>query len=170
MCAKLFQSCPALCNPMDSSLSLLSMELSRQEYWNGLPCPPPGDLPDPGIEPPSLTSQLIVGYKYLPLYNLCTLLKNFFRVHPRPILTQLGFALKFRCFFMTCVHACCAKLFQSCLTLCDPVDSRACQAPLSIGFSVKNTGMGCHALLQGIFLTQGSNSCLFHLLHWQTGS
>ena len=117
-----------------------------------------------------LTSQLIVGYKYLPLYNLCTLLKNFFRVHPRPILTQLGFALKFRCFFMTCVHACCAKLFQSCLTLCDPVDSRACQAPLSIGFSVKNTGMGCHALLQGIFLTQGSNSCLFHLLHWQTGS
>ena len=61
MCAKLFQSCPALCNPMDSSLSLLSMELSRQEYWNGLPCPPPGDLPDPGIEPPSLTSPALAG-------------------------------------------------------------------------------------------------------------
>ena len=29
----------------------LSMGFSRQEYWNGLPCPPPGDLPDPGIEP-----------------------------------------------------------------------------------------------------------------------
>ena len=29
----------------------LSMEFSRQEYWSGLPCPPPGDLPDPGIEP-----------------------------------------------------------------------------------------------------------------------
>ena len=28
----------------------LSMRLSRQEYWSGLPCPPPGDLPDPGIE------------------------------------------------------------------------------------------------------------------------
>ena len=27
----------------------LSMEFSRQEYWSGLPCPPPGDLPDPGI-------------------------------------------------------------------------------------------------------------------------
>jgi len=26
------------------------MEFSRQEYWSGLPCPPPGDLPDPGIE------------------------------------------------------------------------------------------------------------------------
>ena len=28
----------------------LSMGFSRLEYWNGLPCPPPGDLPDPGIE------------------------------------------------------------------------------------------------------------------------
>ena len=30
-----------------------SMGFSRQEYWNGLPCSPPGDLPDPGIEPTS---------------------------------------------------------------------------------------------------------------------
>ena len=30
--------------------------------------------------------------------------------------------------------------------------------------------MGCHALLQGIFPTQGSNPCLLHLLHWQAGS
>jgi len=29
------------------------MGLSRQEYWSGLPCPPPGDLPDPRIEPVS---------------------------------------------------------------------------------------------------------------------
>ena len=29
----------------------LSMEFFRQEYWSGLPCPPPRDLPDPGIEP-----------------------------------------------------------------------------------------------------------------------
>ena len=29
----------------------LSMEFSRQKYWNGLPFPPPGDLPNPGIEP-----------------------------------------------------------------------------------------------------------------------
>ena len=34
----------------------LSMGFSRQEYWSGLPCPSPGDLPDPGIEPVSLTS------------------------------------------------------------------------------------------------------------------
>ena len=31
----------------------LSMGFSKQEYLNGLPCPPPGDLPDPGIEPSS---------------------------------------------------------------------------------------------------------------------
>ena len=30
---------------------------SRQEYWSGLPCPPPGNLPHPGIEPRSLTLQ-----------------------------------------------------------------------------------------------------------------
>ena len=29
------------------------MGFSRQEYWSGLPCPPPGDLPNPGIEPGS---------------------------------------------------------------------------------------------------------------------
>ena len=34
----------------------LSMGFSRHAYWSGLPCPPPGDLPDPGIEPMSLTS------------------------------------------------------------------------------------------------------------------
>ena len=33
-----------------------------------------------------------------------------------------------------------------------------------------NTGVGCHVLLQGIFLTQGSNPCLLHLVHWQAGS
>ena len=35
--------------------ALLSMESFRQEYWSGLPCLPPGNLPDPGIEPGSLT-------------------------------------------------------------------------------------------------------------------
>ena len=34
----------------------LSLGFSRQEYWSGLPCPPPGDLPDPGIKPASLVS------------------------------------------------------------------------------------------------------------------
>ena len=39
----------------------LSMGFSRQEYWSGLPCPPPGDLLDPGIEPGSLISPTLSG-------------------------------------------------------------------------------------------------------------
>ena len=39
----------------------LSMGFSRQEYWSGLPCPPPRTLPDPGIESVSLMSPVLVG-------------------------------------------------------------------------------------------------------------
>ena len=39
----------------------LSLGFSRQEYWSGLPCPPPGDLPNPGINPASLTSPALAG-------------------------------------------------------------------------------------------------------------
>ncbi|KAM7233934.1 hypothetical protein CapIbe_016070, partial [Capra ibex] len=37
--------------------ALLSTGFSRQEYWSGLPLPPPGDLPDPGMELGSPTQQ-----------------------------------------------------------------------------------------------------------------
>ena len=66
------------------------------------------------------------------------------------------------------MNACmCEKSPQLCLTLCDPMDhSLLCpwDSPN------KNTRVGCHALLQGIFPTQGSNLCLLHLLHWQADS
>ena len=39
----------------------LSREFSRQEYWSELPFPIPGDLPDPGTEPPSLMSPALAG-------------------------------------------------------------------------------------------------------------
>ena len=39
----------------------LSMGFSRQEYWSGLLCPPPGDLPHPGIEPMSLMPSALAG-------------------------------------------------------------------------------------------------------------
>ena len=51
------QSCPTLCNPMTVARQApLSMEFSRQEYWGGLSFPPPGDLPNPGIESTSPVS------------------------------------------------------------------------------------------------------------------
>ena len=39
----------------------LFVGFSRQEYWSGLPCPPPRDLPDPGMEPISLMSLALAG-------------------------------------------------------------------------------------------------------------
>ena len=39
----------------------LSMGFLRQEYWSGLPFPSPEDLPNPGIEPASLTSPALAG-------------------------------------------------------------------------------------------------------------
>ena len=64
------QSCPPLCKPIDSQAPL-SMGFSRQEYWSGLPCPPSGDLPDPGIEPASLMSPTLAGefFTTSSLYN-----------------------------------------------------------------------------------------------------
>ena len=46
------QSCLTLHDPWTvARQGRLSLGFSRQEYWSGLPFPPPGDLPDPGIEP-----------------------------------------------------------------------------------------------------------------------
>ena len=52
---KLLQLRPTLCDPMNhrNHEVPLSMGFSRQEYLSGLPCPSPGDIPDPGIKPRS---------------------------------------------------------------------------------------------------------------------
>ena len=61
------QSCLTLFDPMDcSSQAILAIGFSRQEYWCGLPFPPPGDLSDPGIEPMSPVWQAVS----LPLSHL----------------------------------------------------------------------------------------------------
>ena len=68
---------------------------------------------------------------------------------------------------LACVRA---KLLQLCPTLCDP---KNCSLPGSFvhGDSPgKNTGVGCHSLLQGIFPTQWWNPYLLCLLHWQADS
>ena len=66
----------------------------------------------------------------------------------------------------TCMYA---KSLQSCLSICDPMD---CSLPEPCPWDSpgKNTGMGCHTLLQEIFPTQGSKQCLLRLLHQQAGS
>ena len=109
------------------------MEFSSQKYWRGLPCPPLWDLPNPWIEIESLMSPSWAG-RFSSTRATWEA--------PQVLLCVLSHSLN--------------------LTLCDPMD---CSSP---GFSVhgdsqgKNTGVGCHALLQGIFPTQGSNLSLLH--------
>ena len=82
--------------------ALLSMAFSRQEYWSGLPSPPPGDLADPGIKSVSLVSPALAGrffttsatWETLPPYHLSSTAKVKVKV----------------------------KDAQSCPTLCDPMD------------------------------------------------
>jgi len=60
--AKSLQSCPTLFDPVDySHQAPLSMGFSRQEYWCGLPYPPPGNLTNSGIKLASLMSPALAG-------------------------------------------------------------------------------------------------------------
>ena len=59
VCAKLLQSCPTLCDPVDlAHQAPLSLGFFRQEYWSGQLFPSPGDLPNPGIQPGSCALQV----------------------------------------------------------------------------------------------------------------
>ena len=59
---------------------------------------------------------------------------------------------------------------QSCLTLCNPIDCSPPGSSVHGIFPGKDTGVGCHFLLQGIFPTRGWNRSLLCLLRWQAGS
>ena len=62
------QSCPTSCDPWTIACQAPpSMGFSRQNYWSGLPCAPPGDLPNPGIEPQDLLCLLLWQVGSLPL-------------------------------------------------------------------------------------------------------
>jgi len=72
-----------------------------------------------------------------------------------------------RFLWLYCMHA---KSIQSCPTLCNPLDCNPPDSSVLGNSPCKNTGVGCHVLLQGIFLTQGSNLCLLCLLNWEACS
>ena len=94
-----------------------------QEYWSGLPCPPPGDLPNPGIEPMSLFPAAFAGRLFTAS-------------------TTWGSPYAY-------VYVCAQSLSR--VQLFSIPWTVAHQAPLSIEFLGKNTGVGCHFLFQGIF-------------------
>ena len=79
------------------------MGVSRQEYWSGFSCPPPGDLSDPGIEPATPVSHTL-------------------QVHSSPLSHQGSLKTKYA--------AAAAKSLQLCLTLCDPIDGSPRGSPI----------------------------------------
>ena len=123
------------------------MEFSRKEHRRGLQFPPPRDLYDPGIEPTSLARPALAG--------------RFFTTAPpgkpsKPISESFNRSCHSRIRTIT---------FP---TLWDLVDCSPLLCPWhSPG---KNTGVACHAFLQGIFPTKRLNPRLLHLLHWQADS
>ena len=95
--AQSLQSCPTLCEPMYciAHQAPLSMGFPRQEYWSGLPYPPPEDLPNTGMELKSSVS---------PALQADSLWLSHWEspVH---------------------VYCCCCVVAWSCLALCNPMDS-----------------------------------------------
>jgi len=89
----------------------LSVGFSSQDSWSGVPCPPPGDLLSPGIEPSLCLSLRLLHWQAGSL-----------QLAPPGKPSQSAAA------------AAAAKSRQSCPTLCDPVDGTQ-QAPMSLGFS-----------------------------------
>ena len=87
--------CPTLCNPMDYSppSSSVHRDSPGKEYFSGLPCLPPGDLPDSGIELTSLMS-LAFGGRFFTTSTTWEAL----------------------------LDACESEVAQSCPTLCNPMD------------------------------------------------
>ena len=115
----------------------LSMEFSRQEYWNALLFPSPGDLSNPGIDPAS--PALAGGF---PLHHLGSS-------------TQVHTAIKWWHFDL---H----PGSETCSVVSDSSRARGLYSPWNS--LDHNTGVGSHSLLQEIFPTQGSN---LGLLHWR---
>ena len=104
---------------------------------------------------------------YWVLHDLNTVYLFSYVISFYPTSLSIPIALNFYYYLK---HACRLSCFSR-VWLSVMLWTAVCQAPLSMGYTPdKNTGMGCHTLLQGIFPTQGSNLRLLCLLPWQAGS
>ena len=130
--AKLY---PTLATPWTVACQApLSRGFSKQEYWSGLLFPSPGDLPHPGIKPGSPALQEVSLLSESP---------------GKPIyISSILFRLRLWVAIL-CLVA------QSCPTFCDPMNGSPPGSFVQGDSPGKNTGVGCHAFLQGIFPTQG---------------
>ena len=156
----------------------LSIGFSRQEYWSMLPCPPAGDLPDPGVEPVSLVYPALAGGfftisdTFFFFFFFCSVVSDSLWPHglqpTRPLCPwdSPGKNTGVGCYFLlhlgipfNQLHA---VLSRSVVSNYDGMD---CRLPSSSVLGVspgKNIGVGFHALLQGIFTNQRSKPSLLH--------
>ena len=143
MCAKSLQLCPALCDPMDCSppgSSVHGIPQARIPEWVAMPSSKGSaqcrDLPNTGIEPLSLRSAALAS--------------EFFT-------SSATWEAK------TDAAAAAAKSLQSCPTLCDRIDGSPPGTPRPWDSPGKNTGVGCHFLLQSMKVkseNEVAQSCL----------
>ena len=138
----------------------LSISFSRQDYWSGSPCPPPGDLPDPGIELASLVSPALAGV----LYHWCHLgSHNSFGFHSLdcclwPSLFLFFFFLIYL-FLAVLGLPCWARVFSGCGK--QGYCSHCAWASYCSAFLVIMRGLSCPMACE-IFLDQGLNPCSLH--------
>ena len=121
----------------------LTVGFSRQEHWSGLPGPPPGSLPDPGIKSSSLTPLALAGGFFTT--------SGAWEAHHYPLPFHPSGSGFIPCCLVT-------KLY---LTLFDSVDCSLSRFSVHGISSGQNNGVDFHFLLQGILPMQGSNP---HLL------
>ena len=112
----------------------------------------------------SLLSRLPLNIEQTSLrYSMYSLLEKWGEIISFPKLK-----LQTKTAVCVCVYVCACA--QSYLTLCNPHGLWPTSLICTRKFPGKNSGVGCHFLLQGIFPTQGLKLCLLGLLHWQAGS
>ena len=92
---------------------------------------------------------------YLKCKCWTSLVVQWLRIHLPATLACNGHTLPVEC-------VCVCLVTQSCPTLCNPIDCSRPGSSFHGDSPGKNTGMGCHVLLQGIFLTQEANQGLLH--------
>ena len=120
----------------------LSMGSSSQEYWSALPCPSPGDLPEPGMEPVSLMSPALAGAFFTISATWEALTRTF------PTLLQDNYQNEGIEVDIHTMYAVCSVV-QLCPTLCDPMDCSLLDSSVHGDSPEKNTGVGCHPSSRG---------------------
>ena len=146
-----------------------SMGFCSQEYWSGLPCPPPGDLLDPGIEPLSLTSPALAGrffttsttWETLPIQVNCAiqevLISNpffFFLINSVNVSVPISQLIPSSrpvlvCSLLLCLYFCFANKIIYTIFL----DSMLALIPLPIEVKLSLTSWKALSLLSYVFIT-----------------